>query len=355
MKKILFAALALTSLLFTSCENDDIVIDMGGTNPVSITVSLSDFFSCYDFTDTKHDISQIPDFYRTFHSEGEQYIQTRVLIYNSNGMLVDSILTYNTNTNSVSKDIKLAEGKYTAVATLTFADKDKDPWWTLIDKESLNTVYIKYNYRSWWNLMSYAAQEFTVSEGNGVELTLKPKPVGALCYVYYQNFQYASRNDCLTGKVSDNGVRNVAVYTQNLAIGYRLNPKNSDKYIYLDDAGTGTWYYLHKYEPEDFDWTYFQTNLYGFFYILAPRCKVTFGYILEGDDGFNGKGEATYDITTGETYLAYWDWIKVGNPYFGIADNNHWNSYGAPVVEATNPTMFVDKTTARILESQAIR
>ncbi|MBQ5475593.1 MAG: hypothetical protein IIT65_13155, partial [Lachnospiraceae bacterium] len=44
-------------------------------------------------------------------------------------------------------------------------------------------------------------------------------------------------------------------------------------------------------------------------------------------DVFNGYGEQTCNITSGKVYLAYWDYFKVGNPYFGIADNNHWNRY----------------------------
>lgn len=82
-------------------------------------------------------------------------------------------------------------------------------------------------------------------------------------------------------------------------------------------------------EPTDFDesWTFFETNLYGFEYLLEPQAHMTFGYTLNGNDGFNGYGEADYTFQPGKVYLAYWDYFKVGNPYLGIADNNHWNSY----------------------------
>lgn len=357
MKKIIIAALALTAMLLTSCENDDILIeDIDTSNPVNVSVTLSDFFSSYNFHDTKHDIS-IAEEFRTFNSENDLYIQTRVLFYNDRGLLVDSILTYSTNTNEVTKTLKLAGGKYTAVTTLTFAIKPEgnNSYWDLKDKENLNSAYMDASYRwSKWSILSYASQEVTVEKGKTTTIQLKPKPVGALGYAFLQNFQYANQQ---SKEVSDNKVRRIAVYSQNIATGYKLNPDATDRYIYLDATQTNSWYTLFVAEPNDFDssWTFFKSNLYGFFHILAPKCNIQFGYILEGESTFNGYGEATYSITTGMTYLAYWDWFKVGNPYFGKADNNHWNTYNAPMHEMPNAEKFLDKSTLMILQNQKLK
>lgn len=351
MKKIFFAALALTALLFTSCENDDIEIVVKDSSNVS--VSLSNFFSSYDFQDTKHDVDNASDIFRVFNSEYGMQIQTRVLFYNASGQLVDSLLNYSTNTNAVSKSIQLPEGKYTAVATLTFSKGPDASYWTLKEKENLNTAYIDAgNNNSVWSILAYDSQEVSVEKGRATDITLTPSPVGTLCYEYYQNFQFV--NQASYPNAADNNVRTLGVLTQNYATGYKLNPKATDKYIYKDDAGSTTWWYLSRNDPDDYNssWTWFQSNLYGFFYILAPKCSIIFGYMKKGDTGFTGYGEAHYNITTGKTFLAYWDWFKVGNPYFGIADNSHWNTYKtAPYNPAPNPRMFLDRTTLSILDN----
>ena len=78
MKKIFFATLALTALLFTSCENDDIEIVVKDSSNVS--VSLTNFFSSYDFQDTQHDVDNASDIYRVFNSEYGMQIQKVVKI-----------------------------------------------------------------------------------------------------------------------------------------------------------------------------------------------------------------------------------------------------------------------------------
>lgn len=337
MKKIiLFAALAFTALLFTSCENDDIVIERaGGDNMVSMTVTLSDFFSSYNFVDSKHYVD-VADQYRTFYSADGMYIQSRVLFYNSSGMLADSVVTYSTNTNAVSIVKGLAAGKYTAVVTLTFATKNTGndaSLWCIVGRESLNTAYLECkDNTSQWSIMSYASQEFTIDKG-GISLTLNPKPVGALAYVAFDNFQYASRNDCINKTASDTQVRQIALSSQDVAVGYRLNPHATERYIYLDDAGITSLHDLISVEPGDMGETYFKNNFFGFCYILAPQCNLSFRYRMENESVPMEIGNSDFAITAGQNYLAYWDYLQRYNPYFGKADNNHWHSYGAPLVQ----------------------
>lgn len=336
MKKILLFTFSFVVLLVTSCTNDDIVIEVNDSvNEVNVSVSLSNFFSSYNYNDTYHGVS-VTDDYRTFNSEFKRYIQTRTLIYDSNGFLVDSLLDYSTNTNTVTKIIKLSSGKYTAVSTLTFAmrsDKDNSfsSWWKLVDKDRLSTanLYINSNY-SKWSIMSYDSKEFTVTSGSTTTLSMNPSPIGALAYLFFQNFWCDSESNY--PKIVDNGIRSLCVYTQNKANSYKLDPNAAERYIYYDDQGKDWWYYLSdKLVPTDFDssWTFFETNLYDYFYVLSPKSRITFGYSLEGSDTFTPYGESTQNVTSGQTYLAYWDYFKVGNPYFGIADNNHWNTYNS--------------------------
>lgn len=333
MKKFLYILL-FGGILSSSCSNEDILIDVNdNVNDVNITVSLSNFFSGYNFNDTHHDIS-VTDDYRTFNSESGLYIQVRTLVYNSNGELKDSLLFYSTNTNAVSKSIKLSSGHYTVISTLTFADEtsgDGASWWYLNDKEKLSTANLQSRNRySKWCIMSYDAKKVTVTSGQSVSVSMNPAPIGALCYMFLQNFQY--KNEATYGTIADNGIRSLCLYSQNIANIFKLDPDATDRYQYLGDAGLNMWYFLSSYMvPKDFksDWTFFKSNLYDFFYILTPNPHVQFGYEIDGDTGFSGYGEGSYNIQSGKTYLAYWDYFNVGNPYFGIADNNHWNTYSS--------------------------
>ena len=334
MKKLLYLALGGMIFLTTGCNNDDITVDADeSVNEVAVSVSLQNFFSSYDFVDTDHNITQIQEIYRTFNSEYGRYINVRTLFYNSNGNLVDSIVDYSTTTNSLNKTINLAEGKYTVVSILNFADGEDYELtrWDLCDKEKLSKVFIK-PYSSWsvWSLMSYDAKTITVEKGKTTSVSMNPSPVGALCYAFYQDFQYKSEATYPT--IEDNGIRQLAVYSQTIADGYYLDPNAREKYIYLGDAGSNSWYALSsRLTPDDFsnskDYGYFRTNLIDYFYILAPSFELCFGYKLDGETGFYPYGENHYTIQNGKTYLAYWDWFKVGDPYFGIANNNHWNTY----------------------------
>ena len=74
MKKILLGLIALSLGVFSSCTNDDIEIN-STTAPVqdalTISVDLSKFYSGYTFDDTKHNIDQIAEAYRTFNLEAK--------------------------------------------------------------------------------------------------------------------------------------------------------------------------------------------------------------------------------------------------------------------------------------------
>lgn len=335
MKKILFAAFSLVSMLFiASCSNDDITIDKNISkveNAVSLSIDLTNFYSGYTFDDTKHDIEkkyQIAEAYRTFHSEYKIYIQVRTLIYDkASELLVDSIVNYVTNTNSVTESFDLYPGDYYAVTTLTFATQNKESYWNVIDREKISTAKLQPLTRSRWNILSESTEEFSVSRDQKAKINTVPKPLGALVYFYFQNFQFI--DEASYGEVADNKIRLLGLFTQRLAVSYNIDPSATSKYNYAEETGIDNWYIDKALVPSDFDknWTYFQANLISHCYILEPEQRTVFGYMKEGDTGFKDKGEQVTTFIPGKTYLAYWDYFKVGNPYLGIADNNHWNDY----------------------------
>lgn len=320
--------------LLLSCTNDAIEVTSVKTpepiyyNKLTLTVDPTDLFSSYTYVDTYHDVDQLGELYRSFNSVSDMYIQARTLIYKSSGELVDSIVNYLDKTNSVNLEKTLAIGDYYAINTLTFATKDKDSFWSLRDKDKMSTVNLKPRNRySLWCILSYSWESFSIKKDEPARVITKPKPVGCVAYVYFQNFQYKSQSSM--GNVEDNGIRELDLFTKSKTESFVLDPNVTNRYNYLSDVGDN-WYYAYSTEPSDYvdgSWEFFKTNVYGFCYFLDPSVILKFGYVLDGETGFYGYGEGTYELENGKTYLAYWDYFKVGNPYFGIADNNHWNTY----------------------------
>lgn len=343
MKTIKYALLALAALMAASCSNDD--IDITTSDAVTVTVSLDNFVSSYNFNDTHHDVgNEIAETYRSFNSDYGLFIQVRTLFYDRRtGALADSTLTYVTNLNNdVTTSVSLPVGDYYAVTTLTFATEnqgDDASYWRLVDKEDISTAMLQpWNVHNTylWYALSYSAEAFTVTPGQQVNISTTPSPVGSMIYYYYQNFAY----DEPFGTPGDNGIRALALYAKDMADGYYLNPSpNAQRYHYLDDAGQSNWWILKRDNVDEFDdgtWTHFMSNIYGYAYILSPSTELQFGYVLEGaPTTFIGYGQASYTIQPGRVYLAYWDYFQVGAPYFGIADNNHWHTYNQRATGAT--------------------
>lgn len=327
-----FCLIAILVGIFTSCSNDDIQIEKKISivdNALTITVDLSNFYSSYTFDDTKHNIDQIAEAFRTFNSENNMHIQVRTLIYDkASELLVDSIVNYVTNTNSITESFNLYPGNYYAVTTLSFATKDKKPLWNVIDRDKISTAKLEpLNRYSKWSILSESTEEFSVSRDQYARINTIPKPLGALVYLYFQNFQYIDEDTY--GDVADNKIRQLAFYTQRRADSYNIDPAATSKYNYAEETGSHSWYFNLYLKPEFFNdsWTYFETNLYSYCYILEPEQLTCFGYMKDGETTFHKYGDQTTNYISGKTYLAYWDYFKVGNPYLGIADNNHWNDY----------------------------
>lgn len=340
MKKYIYAIVACAAMLFSSCSNDDIVVvtaDPVVKDAVTVNIPLSKLFESYNFYDTKHN-RNISEYYRVFNSEYDMYIIYGTLFYNKDtGNKVSSMFYWSNSTNAQSIKADLPEGRYYAVTTLFLSD-DKglsDAYWFITGTENIKTLKLDSReyvdgtstLNSTWSIASVCCNEFEVSEGKQVSVNADPQPIGALCYKYFENFQY--KDETSNSVISDNKIRQLSLYTQKFAVSYNLNPNAVERYVYRKATGSGSYWKMGASTPKDYDskWTHFKTNLYGFCYILAPSCDIQFGYILEGEEGFNGFGKANYTIEAGKVYLAYWDWFQVGNPYFGIADNNHWNNY----------------------------
>ena len=349
MKKIVFGLIAFSIIIFSSCKNDEIKIDKPiapVVNGLTMSVDISKFFSSYNYDDTYHNLgkgNQIAEAFRTFNSESGKLIQVRTLIYNkSTNEIVDSIVNYVSNLNQVTSTKDLLPGDYWAITTLAFADKadPNETWWYVADYKNLTTAKLYPRNRfSKWSILSSSTESFSVSRTQPAHVNTSPAPLGALTYIFCQNFQYL--NEASYGIVADNKVREIALYTKRKAESYNLDPNATSKYNYFKETGVSEWYDNCYFEPSNFvvdgnRWTYFMTNIYGYCYILETEQTTCFGYALDGETSFRGPyGEQNNTFQAGTTYLAYWDYFQIGAPYFGVADNNHWHYYIAKTRSAS--------------------
>lgn len=331
MKKIIYIFILLTGLL-VSCSNDPIDIDSVKTkepiyyNTLTITVDPSDLFSSYTFQDTHHAVKSLKNLFPTFNSEEKRFIQWRTLIYDENEQLVDSVVEYLSNTNSLTKELQLVGGDYYAVTTLTFTDTLKKSMWDLIDKEKMSTVKLQPKSRwGMWNVMSQSSDKFSISQNRTARIATVPKPVGCIVYSVWENF---SKWDT---KIYGDSLEQVALYTKDVTESYNLDPNATNRYNMLDELGENTWYYQDYYHGS---LIYLFADLlgrnytYSYSYIFNTDkvSRQIYGYSVKKKDGFGGGyGKSDYKTMPGKTYLSYWDYDNIGNPYFGEADNNHWD------------------------------
>lgn len=336
MKKIIYIPVLLAAMLFTACENEEISIELkqaAHMGQLTVNIDPTGLFSSYTYEDTHHhNIKPLSTQYRTFNSAYGNKIELRSLFYNKdNDLLVDSVVTSLTNTNTYTQSLELPLGDYTVVSTLSLIVTNGErtlPIWQLANREKLSTANMQpRTLGNEWCLLAVSTDDVKLTSDGQVRLNTAPMPVGSIVYSRFENFQYVSEETKET--VADNGIRQLSIYTRNYPISYNLDPKAPNKVNFRNDGGENSWYAYNEIQPQKIspDWTFFKGNTYSYFFTLASNAKIKFGYTLEGKSTFNGYGEQTVNIEPGKTYLAYWDYFMVGSPYFGIADNNHFHSY----------------------------
>ncbi len=334
MKRKSIGIVVASICLLLSCTNDAIeVTSVKAPEPIyyntlTITADPTDLFSSYTYEDTYHGVKPLKKSFPTFYSEEQRHIQWRTLIYDKDELLVDSIVEYLSNTNSMTKEKTLRSGDYYAITTLTFTEDslDKSSMWELLDKEKMSTAKLQPKGRfGQWYVMSQSSEKFAITKENGARIATKPKPVGCIVYSLWENF---SKWD---PKVYGDSLTEVTLYTKDVTQSFNLDPNATNRYNMRDEPGTNTWYYqdwmygrifeLYKmFGLDDDAWSY------SYIFNTDKTTRLCFGYSMKDHDGFYGSyGQSEYKTEPGKAYLSYWDYDYIGNPYFGVADNNHWD------------------------------
>ena len=226
MKKIL-GIIGLFGLVLMSCKNDAIDIEKTATpeppKTLSISVSTTSAYEKYGLTDYQNYLG----------SNSNVYIGVTSLLYDSNGMLVDSVSSYSRTFNTLTQTIDgVKNGQYTLITFETFVDGSKgfkSNNWRLADVNKLETVQIhneEYDVVDWQYSIGVSTSTVSVSSNTqtSVQANSSPKAIGVLLDFGYENF-------------NTSGYIWLGFELKNVASGYYLNPALSSNERYKYDDG----------------------------------------------------------------------------------------------------------------------
>lgn len=293
MKKILFGALALTTLLVMSCKNDDIDIQKVDPNhTLTLSIASSPLYETFGRSDYENVWLS-----RSYN----YYVGITSLVYNSTGELVDSASSYIKTFQNIEQKFNLVEGEYTVVTYETLVDGDNgyvSDYWSLDGANKLSTVMIKNNenedYVLWDGVIGVASK--TVSLSSDKIESLSPSAIGSLLTIEVANFDK-----------SDYDI--VILETKNVPVGYMLSPNSAEKYVYSEYLERNTWHWRgYIYHKDDS----FESEETTTVYILeSGRINWCFGPSNVDSEGNIANfiaypnNSTYYTFTDGGDYYAY--------------------------------------------------
>jgi len=189
MKKYILMMLVVLAAGFTSCSNDDIPFEEKVTYKTfetTFVVNPSGVVKPYRFESYPGELTAL---------SSDAQLRLRILIYNSDGILVDILTNKQSNYQSVWSAKKLLEaGKYTALVisdVVNTNNPDVEEYWHLEDYEKINDAKLirEFNYLGYQKeILGICSVPFSVvSSASDVSLNLKP--VGAACYFQIKNLE----------------------------------------------------------------------------------------------------------------------------------------------------------------------
>lgn len=211
MKKyISFIAIALVALL-TSCSNDDITIGRGITfklDPAGVVASYPEEWA-----------GELTTFDAGFK------LRTRILVYDSNGLLVAQESAYLPNYKTeMSCSKTLPTGSYTIIATSDLVSESGYEFWTLKGEGNISTAQLSTSELSFggkYRILGLCSQKVTISE-NTQNIMLALKSTGALLRMKYYNvhafnnvkyYGLLANRACSSMTFDEDGTPNMQPYT----------------------------------------------------------------------------------------------------------------------------------------------
>lgn len=299
MKKYLFAVILLLGGVFSACTNSEDIEIINTSRGVSFEINTQSIYDEFGITNSIKDVIR----------DNTYAVCVKSFIYDEKGSLADSVSTYTYNTNSIKQNYSsLKFGNYTAVfvETLVYSGNMLPRNYRIEGVDNISTLEIKQiDAPYWWAVLGVAYQKFTVGAVND-EIHVTPKALGGVVDCNFYNFAVSP---CV----------NVAIGTEEICEGYRLDPSIPEENRYSTTLTKSDYFYSLgdtevSDEVESFD-----------IYVLGKSLTYTLYYQTDQNAGTNSwnylQNFRTESINTGIiSYLGY--------AFSNDNDGNVYNYFG---------------------------
>ena len=283
MKKYILFAVCATMLAFTSCSDSE-EIEIYETGAIAFDINTGSIYEEFGITQSIKDQMLRDKVYA---------IGVTSLIYNENGVLVDSMTTYSYNVNNTRQSYEsLVNGEYTAifVQTLVRVNKDFMPdFYRLVGVENISTLEIKQLAAPlWYAVIGTATEKFTLKDKM---IEIKPDALGSIIDCNFFDFE---ESPCVK----------VGAGTNEMCSAYKLDPGIPEEDRYLRELSTSEKFDLLCNVSVE------ESQERVTIYVLGNTLKYRFYFQTEENAGTNSwfylPQYRTVDLTTGErTYMGY--------------------------------------------------
>lgn len=226
MKKILFALVALLTIFFSSCSNDEI----------QISTTLRDYKLTYNIS-----TQGVYDEFGITNSLKEKFLSDNVTIgvytyiYDQNENLIASDSTYSKTFGQVSQSFDLKEGTYTTVTLEMMVDENlgnSSESWVIVGQDKLSTIEVcqRVDQAYWYSAIGAYTNTVEVTK-NGNNINITPKAVGSIINTRVLRFN------------KTNNYNTILFTTKDQPSGRYFSPKrlDDDRFHYTQYTGQNKW------------------------------------------------------------------------------------------------------------------
>lgn len=311
MKKIIYSLMAILAIAISSCTNDEIEIQFGDKAQTEVTFSITTR-SMYDSFGISDNVTE------TYLRDKTLGVCVKTYIYDSEGNLVDSLVSGAYTYELQKQTIKLNNGTYTAVFVEGLMDQNdnyKVSNWNIQNVKKQKDAKVNFTaYRmARKDVVGISSEKFTVND-KSINVATTPEGVGVLLYVYYNGY-------------IDTPYDKVGIFSKEMTKGIALDPsiQEQDRYITINSSSKEM-FVLRDMDVED---TFTKCSI-----VYLPSNNAKIGMCVHDAEKASGtwsvftKPEINRVLAKGNEYhLGFW-YEKTLEPSYILTDNittyNDW-------------------------------
>ncbi len=288
MKKIYIIAMALSSLILSSCENDDIMI----SSTINFTVDPSYLASSLSVAEVNPGDLEVLD--------KDCRLTVDLMIYNQNGELVESSTERFTNYDVKMKYAakKVTEGSYTVLAISHIEDvSDNSTYWEIKNKQKLEGLQVvDAGYIGGQNKIFGMAYQVVNITGSSQDIQLKLTPVGSILRVEYYNIHNG-------WTIADKPITIFQLVTNKTSDSFVFS-RTGEANVQADSSDDYAWRLDMLYDLDD----YTVDNIYSYEYVLPMNnVRVLFRGYTDEEKYADFGSQYTFNFQSGTSYYAALD------------------------------------------------